>query len=46
MVCLKEDIRQKRRFPKKDMRWSREILIKVILINIKEAHPKEKKLKV
>jgi hypothetical protein len=42
---LKEDIYQKRRFPKKDMRWSREILILIMFVNIKEVYPRERNLK-
>jgi hypothetical protein len=38
---LKEKIWQKRRSPKKDMIGLRGILILVMFVNIKEAHPRE-----
>jgi hypothetical protein len=41
---LKEKICQKRRFLKKDMIGLRGILILVMFVNIKEAHPREKKI--
>ena len=45
MLGLKEYIWQKRRFLKKDMTELKEILILVMFVNIKEAHPKERNLK-
>ena len=54
IVILKRQLRNcrfergympKRRFPKKNMRWSREILILIMFVNIKEVYPRERNLK-